>query len=951
MTVRLGRLSLAVAALLMALGLAVPASAQVYTGRIDVTVKDATGAVLPGVTVDISGPENQEAVTDALGEAHFLNLSVGTYQVKAALQGFSAYTNNNVAVAAGSPVVLPVTLGVAGVAQAVQVTAEAPVISPKKTTIGVTISQRELSDIPTARDPWVVLQTVPGVIVDRQNVGGSESGQQSIYEAGGAATTDNTWNLDGIPITDMAATGSTPTYFDFSAFKEMQATTGGSDPQVATPGVQMNLILKSGENTPHGDGHYYFENQNLQANNLPSALAATIGGTSGKGDRMNQYQDRGFDLGGPLVKDKLWAWGSFGQTNVNILTLNDYPANTLLRNYALKVTDQTTKNIRSQFTYFRGNKVVAGRSIGSTRPPETAWNQTGPTTMYKGQMSFVIGNNLFLTARGAHIATGFALAPEGGMSTEAYQDANGVWHGSFVNYSTNRPQDTALVDGNYFKGRNEVKFGFSWRRTTVNSASTWPGPNMYSINLGGGSFLGVVARPFRLNMKADYYAAYAGDTISLNRVTLNLALRYDHQSSSALTSNAPADVADPTLLPSITAPGVAGPGWQLVSPRIGITYALDSSRKTIARASYSLFSSQLGAGAGTAAFASAVPIYSYAYYIGAAANGQYLTPTDLPNASLVGSLGINVNNPTQLQAYNTISSSLKSPRTQEFTVGLDRELMANFGLSANFTYRRFTNLIWTPLIGVTSADYSLDGTVSGNVAPIGSYSAPYYAINPSAIPLGGGEVYSNHPGYHQRFMGFAVSATKRMSNHWMARFGFSTNNDKEYYDNPAVAIQDPTKTPTTPLINGGDVVTESAGSGKSGIYLVMPKYQFTADGLYEGPWGLNFGADLAAVQGYAEPYYSGNTQTSDQLHPTKSVLLVSSVDQYRLPATVLLSARVQKVFKVNRVNFKLDFDVFNLFNNATVLGRQFNVNTGSSANSILEIMNPRIARLGLEINF
>ncbi|HVC19988.1 MAG TPA: hypothetical protein VNE16_07915, partial [Vicinamibacterales bacterium] len=78
MTVRLGRLSLAVAALLMALGLAVPASAQVYTGRIDVTVKDATGAVLPGVTVDISGPENQEAVTDALGEAHFLNLSVGT---------------------------------------------------------------------------------------------------------------------------------------------------------------------------------------------------------------------------------------------------------------------------------------------------------------------------------------------------------------------------------------------------------------------------------------------------------------------------------------------------------------------------------------------------------------------------------------------------------------------------------------------------------------------------------------------------------------------------------------------------------------------------------------------------------------------------------------------------------------------------------------------------------
>ncbi|HVB38565.1 MAG TPA: hypothetical protein VND92_08500, partial [Vicinamibacterales bacterium] len=295
--------------------------------------------------------------------------------------------------------------------------------------------------------------------------------------------------------------------------------------------------------------------------------------------------------------------------------------------------------------------------------------------------------------------------------------------------------------------------------------------------------------------------------------------------------------------------------------------------------------------------------------------------------------------------------------TQEVTLGLDRELMANFGLSVNFTYRHFSDLIWQPLIGVTSADYSLDGTVSGTVAPVGSYNVPYYALNPSAVPPGAGTVYSNHPGYHQRFLGIDVSATKRMSNHWMARFGFSTNSDKEYFDNRTVAIQDPTsQVPTAssvtgPLVNGGDVVVASAGSGKSGIYLVMPKYQFTANGLYEGPWGLNFGADLAAVQGYAAPYYAGNTVTNDPVHPNKSVLIVPTVDQFRLPATVLLSARVQKAFKINRVNFRLDFDVFNLFNNGTVLGRQFNVNTGANANSILEIMNPRIARLGLEINF
>src|SRR6185437_6439918 len=233
MTLRTGRVWLAVAALLMAVGLAMPALAQQSgLGRIDVTVHDSTGAVLPGVTVDITGPENHTAVTDAQGQVHFLNLALGTYQIKANLQGFGPYTNNNVVVQAANPVVLPVTMGVAGVKTEVQVTGQAPIVSPKKTTVGSTISKAELDQIPTARDPWAILQSVPTVIVDRVNVGGTESGQQSNYLSKGASGTDNTWNLDGIPITDMGATGSSPTYFDFDAFQEMQVTTGGSDAQV-----------------------------------------------------------------------------------------------------------------------------------------------------------------------------------------------------------------------------------------------------------------------------------------------------------------------------------------------------------------------------------------------------------------------------------------------------------------------------------------------------------------------------------------------------------------------------------------------------------------------------------------------------------------------------------------------------------------------------------------------
>ena len=277
-------------ALAVALCVASSATAQVFTGRIDTTVADGTGAVLPGVTVEVTGPQNQSTVTDAQGEAHFLNLPPGTYQVKASLAGFAEYQNRSVTVGAGISVPLRITMAVAGVTEQVQVSIESPVVDPKRDAVSTTITNAELQNIPSARDPWVVLQTVPGIIVDRVNVGGSESGQQSNYTAKGADIGDNTWNLDGIPITDMNALGSTPTYYDFDMFEEMNVSTGGADVKASTPGVQLNFILKSGSNNYHGTGRVFYENKDLQATNLPDELKDTLGGVSGKGNRLDQVR-------------------------------------------------------------------------------------------------------------------------------------------------------------------------------------------------------------------------------------------------------------------------------------------------------------------------------------------------------------------------------------------------------------------------------------------------------------------------------------------------------------------------------------------------------------------------------------------------------------------------------------------------------------------------------------
>jgi hypothetical protein len=123
--------------------------------------------------------------------------------------------------------------------------------------------------------------------------------------------------------------------------------------------------------------------------------------------------------------------------------------------------------------------------------------------------------------------------------------------------------------------------------------------------------------------------------------------------------------------------------------------------------------------------------------------------------------------------------------------------------------------------------------------------------------------------------------------------------------------------------------------------------------MYQGPWGLNFGGNWVMRQGYAIPYFRSNVPTGDVLLNNKRVLAVDDVTRFRLPKVSSLDARIEKAFKFRRVNVMFDLDVFNLTNAATVLGRQYDLRASGATgyNAILEVMNPRILRLGARLNF
>jgi hypothetical protein len=937
-----------------------PASAQTFTGRIDVTVADSTGAVLPGVTVELTGQQTDSAVTDASGEAHFLNLAPGSYTVAAKLQGFSDYMNNAVTVAAGASVPLRVTLGVAGLASSVEVTAETPVIDPKKMTTSTNITNQELQQLPSARDPWVVLQTVPGVIVDRVNVGGSESGQQSNFQAKGSAGGENTWNLDGITITDMAATGSSASYYDFDMFQEMQVTTGGTDLQLATGGVGVNMVLKSGSNALRGSGRFYFENEDLQANNMPADLAASLGGATGKGNRIGEYMDYGAEAGGPILRDRLWAWGAYGKTDVTTIILTGDDDQTILENVSAKLTGQATDNLRASFTYFMNDKQKFGRGASPTRMPETTHDQTSPTNMYKGEANLVVSDNMFLTARGAYLSNKFDLMPQGGLDARWWIDDEGVEHGSQNGDINDRPQTAFSADGNYFRGRHEVKFGAAWRKNDSYLSSIIPGydgPNglvtthtVYPLMKAD-----VWVANDQSRTTANYSSAYLGDTISWDRLTVNAGVRWDRQSAGTKDNTQVGSALFPQYLPDLTAEGIDDViVYNTITPRIGATYALDEARKTIVRAGYAMFADQLGASAGS--FMSTVGNRGIYFYDIVDTNGNMVVdPEELAGRTCSNDepscepYQFDINNPNALDGPIHTVADFKTPTTHEFQLGLDREVFTNFGVSGTFTYRTFTNFTWRNN-GLTGEDYVVSNTLTGNHPVIGDYSVPIYVPIADRIPENeAATTFRNRDGYSQRYMGFEFAATKRLSNRWMGRVGFSTNSHREYFDGPE-AIVDPTPGPGTPDIDGGLVVRQTGGSGKSNIYQILPTWQVVANGLYQAPWGINVAANMVARQGFSMQYFRNQVRTTDPTQRDKTVLLLDESGEYRLPAMTSLDLRLGKEFAIQRARLNLDLDVFNALNSATVLGREYNLRL-AAGNQVREIMNPRVLRVGVRVSF
>ncbi len=950
-------------AVLAVLAFALPASAQLQRGNIYGTVLDNTGAVLPGVTITLSSPVTAplRTVSGSQGEYRFNELDPGAYTLAASLKGFAPYMRKDIVVSVGSNVQIPVQMVLAGVRQEVTVTAATPVLSEKTHGFVTTFGDAALNEIPTARDPWVLLQQVPGVLVDRVNVGGSESGQQSVFSARGDNGLNTMWNVDGVTITDMAALGSSPTYYDFDAFQEVQFTTGAADPRLATGALGINMVTKRGTNDFHGQGRVYFGNHNLESTNLPASLV----GTPLVGNRVNQTADYGGDIGGPIVKNKLWFWGAASKNDIRNQSILGNPDNTLLKDQAAKVDFQPIEQNHFNFFFLRGAKEKFGRNAGITRPPETTWNQGGPTEIYKVEDSHTFGSHLMLTGRYAHVKGGFFLTPQGGLGAQVTQDldSGSIYHGSYYNYDTTRPQDQVNADGSYFRGMHEVKFGFQYRRTPVSSATQWPGNQTWSVynaaSVTGDPGIGLaeITRASLPNLTMKYVSFYAGDTISLSRMTIDAALRFDRQYGQNLASNVPANGLAPNVLPALSYPGAAVPFyWNTPSPRVGVTFRVND--KTNVRANYSLFAAQLGAT--YIAYNNPLQLSDIEYFF--ADNGTHIPTLSSLLTPTGSSYGVDPANPTATVSPNIIDPNLKAPKTHSVIVALDREVLPNFAVSTSFGYGRTYDVLWQHYIGLTSADFvpaqSVASIPAVQAAGLSSDTFVYGLAPGVTLPAGNGTILTNRPGYYQRYLSWDLTATKRLSNRWMMRGYVNVNRNRQIITDPSVAIVDPTPLSITNFTSFNDLAipTDGAlvlnaaggGSGSRGDVYINSQWSYSLMGMYQFPFGITGAGTVYGRQGYPDPIYARVNRGA--LGSRAQVLLSTDFNANRNPNVHLVDLRAEKSFTFRGVSAIVNADLFNAFNNNNVLQRTRQV-TATTFDQTREIVAPRIVRLGLRIQF
>ena len=934
-----------------------PAFAQAVgatTGAINGKVSDATGGVMPGVTVTISSPSMQgvrTAVTNEEGSYRFPAIPPGDYKMTYELEGFSTVVREGIRVGLGFTATVNTELKVASLTESVTVSGQSPVVDITSTKTATNFDAKELASMPSARDFWAILAAAPAVQMQRIDIGGSAAGTQTGYSTYDTKTDQHRPMVEGIVNTE--GTNAAGFYYDYGSMEEVSVTTGANTPDMPWAGVMTQFIAKSGGNTYHGKLYADYENENIQSRNIDDAqiaLGVKGGGNLGPTDlnRLHSYHDLNGDVGGYLKKDKLWWYGS----------LRDQDAQSLLPNFPVKPFETRLQNITGKGTYAinSNNKLVGFAQWGKKQQPnrldtfligataavhnsaDSTWNQSYWAHTYKVGWDDVVSDKMFFEVHGGQF---HYLWPNTRYTqTAAYEDisTNIVSGGNQDGWFRDITRNQVLGSLSYFKdgwgGNHNFKVGGEFFNERYDDLRGQGGlgqvPNDVLMVLSNGAPSEVILfqTPSASLNGLWTTGLYASDTWRVgSRLTVTLGIVYDRyrayepdQIGPPVSAFNTAQVSFPAVDNLIT--------WNLTAPRVGLTYDLSGNGKTVLKANYASY----WWNPGTTAINSNVNPNSpdwWRRYQWRDLNGDGIWENGEQGQLNRSSGGVGS---TQLDP------NLQDQRTREFATFVERELFANFGVHAGFVWRRIDGLYQSDNLNRPISAYNVpvtlrvpepDGTFSATPPTIQAFN-----LNPVnlALPVVN---FLHNTGGKDDFYNVEFTANKRMSNRWSvnASYAYRWNRDNAtgYFGQTLRVRQD--------VANPNDAINTEDGQYVFGLWSAK------INGTIDARWGLRLTPAIRMQSGqpYARTFVAA-------LNYGSQTMLADPFGSRRQDNIVLVDTRVEKLFPVAKGRTLSVFvDGYNLTN--TNAAANINWVSGRTFLNPTTIVPPRLFRFGAKFDW
>jgi hypothetical protein len=984
------------------------ALAQGATGTIAGAVRDTSGAVMPGVTVEASSPALIEkvrtVVTDDQGLYKIIDLRPGTYTVTFTLPGFNTVRREGFELSASFTATVDAEMRVGSVEETVTVSGQSPLVDVQNVLQQRAMTRDVMDAVPTNKSFTNLAVLIPGITTrtgtvpqggtGQQDVGGSAGDGSPTMVIHGSRNTDQQFDFDGMPLHNGQGRGGGlyGIYINNGSVQEVIIEVSGQDAQQEASGVRVNLIPKQGGNTFKGFLFTNYTNNSLQSDNLTADIISSGLKAVNSTNTIWDFNPAG---GGPLLRDRLWfysafrTWGTYN--NVAGMYVNKTPTAFAytpdLSQQAISFSRHRDQDIRFTWQATPRNKLSAYYNYETTSPPKwgndllhpqgggspsattapeaVAVSEFHPEYAIQGTWTFPVTSRLLLEAGGTMVAIDYSGNPAApgaaGLSSVTDLGTNLTFQ-SPVLWGHNRShQHNYHFSTSYVTGSHAIKAGVFFMNTWV--WQTQRSGNDVNLQFSNGAPVSVTlwATPleWRERMRASL-SLFVQEQWTHKRLTLNLGGRFDHLNVDIPAQHLPAGQYVPAR---DFAPVSDVPNWTDVTPRLGAAYDLFGNSKTAVKASLGKYMAAIGT-----LFARPVnPVQ-------ASVNSASATWTDLnhdlvPQANELGPLS-NANfgqlNITQSYDPNLSQGWGKRFYNWETSVGVQHQLTPGVAMNASYFWRWFGNFTEYQNLAVTQADfnpYCITAPADSRLPGGGGYPvcgmsdvtpAKFGQVNnliTLGSNLGGGE--------YQHWNGADLGVSARLQHGVLISGGLSTG--KETRDNCNVVGKT-----SNPVLGPGfynsltTIFLPMAGPNTVDCHYETPYLtQVKLLGVYALPWwGLETSAAFQNAPGpdITADYVATNANIAPSLGRTLAAgasarVLIPLIAPGTLFGDRLnqVDLRLGKVFNVGRARIRGVFDLYNLFNASPVL--TVNTRYGPAWQTPTSILVGRLMKFGAQLDF